>query len=204
MTRSTQTRPPAGRNRGNAGQFTSRTATRTVVDEERQATVQELPDGGKLISSPASVQELPGGVRIITAPQAPGSEETDDAPLREPVIFTNPTSPNATMAGTLFKIGSGKWMQLPRRYLRFVNGHCAARTRRDAERIRSNYRLAGTGAKNPEVWEEPAPLLNDDEAAARGLTCWKFFDDKGRIAFWTYHPDAYMAFQRAYRANVGA
>jgi len=208
MARSTRTQPGTktgtGRGRTAGGTLTSRTATRTHVDEEIQATVQVLPDGSKLISSPPTVQELPGGVRIITAPQAEGSEETGlDLPLAEPVIFTNPTQPNTTMAGRKWKFGPGQWIEIPRKYLRFVNGHCVARTQRDVDRLRARYRVAGSGVKNPQVWEEPASLLSTEAAAARDLQLWTFRNSKDQILFWTYHPDAYMAFQKTYLAQRG-
>lgn len=195
--------------------FQSQTATRTIVDEHKQATVQELADGSRIESTfpinsvaaepaPAlnTVEEMPDGSIIITAPMDPSVKEI--VPLDEPVIFTNPTQPNAILAGSRYKLAPGKWQQFPvdrKHYIRFINGHAAARTDQQVAKIKKHYPEVN-GRKR--VWQEPAPLLSEEKARERGLEPpYLFQNAQGKIIFWTYHRDALQEFTRSYMAHQG-
>jgi hypothetical protein len=204
------------RGRSNAGRFQSQTATRTIVDEQIKATVQELEDGSKILTSVAATtavapeaqadlttyDEQPDGSIIIRAAQDPSATEARS--LNEPIIFTNPTQPNVTLAGTLYKTGPGEWRRYPvnrKHYIRFINGHAAARTDQQARKIRDHF---PTVKGNKRVWEEPAPLLSEEQARERGLEPpFLFQDAQGKVLFWTYHRDALQAFTRTYMAHNG-
>ena len=197
-------------------QVRSQTATRTLVDPVLQATVKEFEDGSKVISTLSAatlpvVNEVPDaptyeeqadGSVIIRAPQGPSVQEPKR--LDEPMIFTNPTQPNVTLAGSRYKTGPGEWTQLPtnsKHYIRFINGHAAARTDQQAAKIRKHFPQVG---KNQRVWEEPAPLLSEEEARKRGLEPpFLFLNGEGKVIFWTYWRDALQAFTRSYMAHQG-
>jgi hypothetical protein len=191
---------PNARPKGPDGRFLSATATRVIVDEHERATVRENPDGSKTLVSPQTHEELPDGSVVIRAPIDPLAREAST--LAEPRIFTNPTQPNVTLAGTLYKTGPGEWRRYPMgRYLRFVNGHCAAHTDQQAEKILKHFPTVG---RRQRVWEEPAPLLSEDAARARGLEPpYLFFDGQGKILFWSYHRKATEEFQRTYMNHQG-
>jgi hypothetical protein len=186
-----------------SGRFTSRTATRMQTDEHIASTVEELPDGARLLTAPPEIEEFEDGTRIITAPVPPDGSVKEEVVYDEPMIFTNPSQPTGTLAGTLFKIGPGKWKQTPRgRFIRFVNGHAAVRTEAEAERIRQAYPTPRTG--NPRVWQEPAPLLSEEKAIARGLEPpYLIKNGQGQVVFWTYHRKAAEVFQQTYHAHHG-
>ncbi len=188
--------------RGQGGQFLSQTAERTIIDEHQRSTVAELADGSKLLSAAPNVEELEDGSILITAPTDPSVREV--VPLAEPVIFTHPTQPNVVLAGSLYKTGPGEWRKFPvnrKHYLRFVNGHCAARTEQAAAKILKHFPTIGG---NQKVWREPAPLLSEAKAIERGLEPPFLFEDgSGKVLFWTYHRDALRAFTRTYHAHQG-
>jgi hypothetical protein len=190
------------RQRGPGGKFLSATAERTIVDPHQRSTVRELPDGSKTIVSPTTREELPDGSTVIRAPVDPLAREASG--LDEPRIFTNPTQPNVTLAGSLYKTGPGEWREYPtggKHYLRFINGHCAARTDQQAEKILRHFKTVG---RRQRVWEEPAPLLSEDQARARGIEPpYLFYDAQGKVAFWTYHREALAEFNRTYMNHQG-